>query len=127
MGWFISAKAFSLDYVIASNAGLAPSPLGGLQGGASLIFGIPYSPSGIIDRSVESFGGPHDYLNAFHYYDEFGNNVANGASEFWNYFNLLPSAPLGLATLNAQYDGVMQTSVSVYRAMRQLQLTKLPK
>jgi len=104
----------SLNSVIATNDGLAPSPLGGLQGGAGSIFGVPYAPGSFTDRLTESFAGPHDFLNAPHYYDLMGNNIS-GASEIWNAVNLVPAAPLGLATLSAQYPGLLQNMVNIYR------------
>ena len=45
----------------------APSPLGGLQGGQGKFFGINYPPQGIINHVVESWAGPHDYLNSWAY------------------------------------------------------------
>jgi len=45
----------------------APSPLGGLQGGQGKIFGFNYPPKGIVNHIVESWAGPHDYLNSWAY------------------------------------------------------------
>jgi len=45
----------------------APSPLGGLQGGQGKLFGMSYPPNGIINHVVESWAGPHDYLNSWAY------------------------------------------------------------
>ena len=44
-----------------------PSPLGGHQGGQGKLFGFNYPPGGIIDHVVESWAGPHDYLNSWAY------------------------------------------------------------
>ncbi|MFH1441355.1 MAG: RHS repeat-associated core domain-containing protein, partial [Candidatus Omnitrophota bacterium] len=49
-----------------------PSPLGGAQGGVGQIFGLSYKPSSIWDRIIETYAGPHDYLNSWGY-DLFGN------------------------------------------------------
>ncbi|WP_242630900.1 filamentous hemagglutinin N-terminal domain-containing protein [Variovorax paradoxus] len=108
----------NLSSVIASSPGLAPSPLGGLQGGLASINGIPYARGSFLDNLVESFAGPHDFLNAVHYYDELGNNIQNGASGVWNVVDLLPAMPVGLATLASQYPGVWQAMVNGYNAER---------
>ncbi|MBF0385947.1 MAG: hypothetical protein HQL27_08770 [Candidatus Omnitrophica bacterium] len=44
-----------------------PSPLGGLQGGQGKIFGINYPPKGVVNRVMESWAGPHDFLNSWGY------------------------------------------------------------
>jgi filamentous hemagglutinin len=108
----------SLSSVIASSPGLVPSPLGGLQGGLASINGIPYARGSFLDNLVESFAGPHDFLNAVHYYDELGNNIQNGASDVWNVVDLLPAMPVGLATLASQYPDIWQAMVNGYDAGR---------
>ena len=50
-----------------------PSPLGGRQGGQGVVLGKPYDPGSFPDRIVESYAGPHDYLNRFIWYDQTGN------------------------------------------------------
>ncbi|MDR6538035.1 hemagglutinin repeat-containing protein [Variovorax soli] len=103
----------SLQSVIDSNPGLTPSPLGGLQGGLGSIGGVPYAAGSFLDRLIESFAGPHDFLNAVHYYDQLGNNLQNGASETWNTIDLLPAMPVGLATLATQYPDIWQAITNV--------------
>jgi|GEM_PF-4546258 len=49
-----------------------PSPLGGHQGGVGQIFGMRYKPGSFWDRLVETYAGPHDFLNSWGY-DAFGN------------------------------------------------------
>ena len=81
------------------------SPLGGLQGGQGVIFGIPYAAGSFTDKVVESFAGAHDWLNSFHYYDPLtGNNLPASLSGpgFWNSLDVLLAAPVGMATLNTQ-------------------------
>lgn len=64
---------------------------------------------------VESFAGPHDWLNAPHYYDANGMNLPAGTgSEFWNYLNVLLAQPVGLSTLNDQTSvlSIMRSGVT---------------
>ena len=49
------------------------SPLGCNQNGEGKIFGIPYSKGSFTDMVSESFAGPHDMANSFHFYDTNGN------------------------------------------------------
>ena len=42
-------------------------PLGGRQGGQGKLFGFNYPPGGIVNHVVESWAGPHDYLNSWAY------------------------------------------------------------
>jgi len=78
--------------------------LGWLQGGLGGLFRKPYAPGSFADKVVESFAGPHDWLNAPHYYDANGMNLstAQSGSELWNYLNVLLAQPVGLSTLNDQ-------------------------
>ncbi|MBN1839437.1 MAG: filamentous hemagglutinin N-terminal domain-containing protein [Campylobacterales bacterium] len=43
------------------------APTGGSQSGERLIFGTPYSEGGVIDKTVEYFAGPHDFLSSWNY------------------------------------------------------------
>ncbi|MFI9652765.1 two-partner secretion domain-containing protein, partial [Guyparkeria halopsychrophila] len=70
---------------------LPRSPLGGIQGSQGILdlFGIgkDYKPGSFADILVESFAGPHDWLNSSHYYGADGNiSQANGiwGMEAWN-------------------------------------------
>ncbi|WP_410474285.1 filamentous hemagglutinin N-terminal domain-containing protein [Guyparkeria sp. TX1] len=90
-------------------ASLPQSPLGGLQGGGG-VFGmfnmkVPYEAGSFLDILVESFAGPHDWLNSSHYYGANGNiNTAAGiwGIAAWNSINVALAAPFGLATLCSQ-------------------------
>jgi hypothetical protein len=84
---------------------LPRSPLGGLQGsGGQLgLFGlnINYAPGSLADRLVESFAGPHDFLNSTHFYGPNGNaSYAAGlwGKEIWNAIDIPLAAPFGIAT-----------------------------
>jgi len=59
-----------------------PSPLGGVQGKAGEIFGKPYQPFSFMDAFIESFSGPHDYLNSPFWYDGATGNIRGGMSPF---------------------------------------------
>jgi hypothetical protein len=49
------------------------SLLGGCQGGQGKLFGIEYDPGSTADRLVEAYGGPHDFLNSWYWYNAQGN------------------------------------------------------
>lgn len=77
------------------------APLGGSQTGDRLIFGIPYDEGGVIDKTVEYFAGPHDFLSSWNY-----ENDANGKTFLKNdnmFIDissgvlLIPSIPLAVA------------------------------
>ena len=94
---------------------LPKSPLGGLQGWLgklNLGFTVNYSPGSFPDTLVESFAGPHDWLNAPHYYDELGNNINKPGlwgSGVWNVINIGFAAPFGISTLCTQVPGLCQS------------------
>jgi filamentous hemagglutinin len=95
----VSVDSFVTAYVDKYGA----SPLGGIQGSQGLVFGISYSPGGVADKVIESFAGPHDWLNSFHYYDALGNNLPSAQTfGIWNVLDVFLAAPMGLSTLNSQ-------------------------
>lgn len=51
----------------------SPSWLGGIQGGKGELFGMPYGKGSVADYAVEAFGGPHDALNSWFWYNANGN------------------------------------------------------
>lgn len=90
-------------------ASLPQSPLGGLQGGSGVFgilnMGVDYESGSFLDILVESFAGPHDWLNSSHYYGDNGNiDTAPGiwGIAAWNSINVALAAPFGLATLCSQ-------------------------
>jgi RHS repeat-associated protein len=54
------------------------SPLGGFQGGEGSFLGRPYAAGSFFDRVVESFSGPHDWLNSWWGYAASDGVAANG-------------------------------------------------
>ena len=87
----------------------APSPLGGHQGQPGLLFGRPYAPGSWQDLLVEAYAGPHDYLNSFYWYDNFGNirpGISTAGRAFGtilDYANLAPSTPFAAASVVPDY------------------------
>ena len=83
------------------------SPLGGWQGGSGRIFWFKYKPGSFWDRLVESYAGPHDYLNHGYWYDSMGDidvNVAGSPlrsfiGERLNELNVLPATTLAVPAL----------------------------
>ena len=80
------------------------SPLGGIQGGQGEIFGIDYQPGSFADRLVESYAGPHDYLNSGFSYDQYGNIrsksfLGNIMSQAMNYANVAVATPIVAASV----------------------------
>jgi RHS repeat-associated protein len=85
-----------------------PSPLGGHQGGPGQLFGMPYSPGGIIDKVVEAFSGAHDLANSWYWYNANGTVInhtgfAAYAGEALNAFNVLLVSPVAGAGLLPEY------------------------
>ena len=100
----------SIDNLVSK---LKVSPLGGLQGGNGILgmFGMTfnYAPGSFADTVVESFSGPHDWLNSTHFYGSDG-NILNApglwGSEIWNSVDVLLAMPFGLSTLCTQMPGL---------------------
>lgn len=87
------------------------------QGGAGQLklFGFThhYAPGSFADKLVESFAGPHDWLNSSHYYGVDGNIAyASGlwGSEIWNTANVFLASPFGIATLCTQASGLCSSA-----------------
>lgn len=81
----------------------AGSPLGGAQGGPGKFFGIPYKPNSGLDLLLETFAGPHDYLNSWFAYDASG-NIRQGISvpqkifgQVMNWTDVPLSIPFGVS------------------------------
>jgi filamentous hemagglutinin len=74
--------------------------LGGHQGGQGKIFGFNYPPKGIVNHILESWAGPHDWLNGWTY-DSIGNLrqlnlLETGINTFTNPLNVAIAAPLAI-------------------------------
>ena len=75
---------------------------GGSQTGERLIFGIPYAEGGVVDKTVEYFAGPHDFLSSWNYENIDGKTYLKSDSNFINVASgalLIPSIPLAAAPL----------------------------
>ncbi len=81
------------------------SPLGGRQGGQGMIgwkgFGFSYGKGSFWDRLVETFAGPHDFLNSWTYDSVTGNirnlsGLASVGSFFGNIIDVGLAAPIAL-------------------------------
>lgn len=93
-----------------------PSPLGGIQGGPGKIFGIPYAPGSLVDRFVEVFAGPHDYLNSGYWYNSSGNaynrsGLSGYFGEALNFANVAVATPFVASSV---------TQVSAYPVLYQV-------
>jgi RHS repeat-associated protein len=76
------------------------SPLGGTQGGPGNFFGIAYAPGSFLDRLVETYAGPHDFLNSPVFYDKFGNAAGRwGSLEVINAANVVVATPFAAASV----------------------------
>jgi RHS repeat-associated protein len=76
------------------------SVLGGFQGGRGNVFGIGYGPGSFLDGLVETYAGPHDFLNSPLFYDSFGNNQKRfWAWEVVNAANVLVATPFAAASV----------------------------
>ncbi|MCK6371225.1 MAG: hypothetical protein L6Q83_07850, partial [Gammaproteobacteria bacterium] len=80
------------------------SPLGGAQGGPGIFLGAHYSPDSFLDRLVETYSGPHDFLNSPIFYNEFGDNIVR--PDFFHVFNaanVLLATPFAAASVVPSY------------------------
>jgi hypothetical protein len=76
------------------------SPLGGRQGGQGYVLGKPYDAGSFPDRIVESYAGPHDYLNSFIWYDQTGNVKVGLTSDriIWWVFKIIDMMNIAVAS-----------------------------
>ncbi len=76
------------------------SPLGGIQSGPGKLFGFEYSPGSFIDQLVETYAGPHDFLNNPVFYDQFGNNAGRWSGlAAVNAANVIIATPFAAASV----------------------------
>jgi filamentous hemagglutinin len=83
-------------------------PTGGVQGLVGTMFGIPYVAGSWVDRLVEAFAGPHDFIGGgiSGLYDELG-NAKRGMSEVEKKaFNTWSAVAIPVAAPFAAADGV---------------------
>jgi RHS repeat-associated protein len=80
-------------------------PAGGCQGGPGSFLGLSYGPGSLGDKVVESFSGPHDFLeDVTGSYDSLGNNVyrtgfASFLSKVKSAALVIPAIPLAASAL----------------------------
>ena len=93
----------------------AISPLGGRQNGPGYlgltlggeqVLGINYEPGSILDHVVETYAGPHDYLNSWYWYDNNTGYIRDGIGtigrvfgEGLNAINVLIATPFAAASV----------------------------
>lgn len=80
------------------------SPLGGMQRGPGRFFSMDYNPGSFLDHLVETYAGPHDFLNSPVFYDNFGNNI--GRSSLFNALNagnVVLATPFAIASIVPTY------------------------
>lgn len=98
--------------VVGNCADQKPSWLGGRQGGQGFLFGIPYSPGGFVDLFMETYAGPHDYLNSFFHYNAQG-SAYNYSGFAYGFGEALSALNVGVATPFAAASGVPSYADSV--------------
>lgn len=87
-----------------SRAPSSGSFLGGRQGGAGSFLGIDYKPGSFLDAVVETYAGPHDFLNSPIFYNEAGNNAARWRIlEAVNAGNIVLATPFAAASVVPSY------------------------
>jgi filamentous hemagglutinin len=101
----LTGRSFTLQEALAQQGGLT----GGTQALPGTLVGISYRKGSFWDKLLESYAGPHDWLDSWSMYDELGNNE-KGRSEFENVIgegltavNLVPATAFALPTLLRQY------------------------
>ena len=80
------------------------SPLGGVQGGPGKLFGLAYRPGSFVDHLIETYAGPHDFLNSGIFYDGLGNSIGRPAIlDIVNGGNVLVATPFAAASVIPSY------------------------
>lgn len=72
------------------------------------MFDISYAPGSLADRFVETFAGPHDFLNSFYHYNAQGNaynysGFAYGFGQALNALNVGVATPFAAASVVPSY------------------------
>ncbi len=105
------------------------SYLGGNQTGPGSFFGVSYSSSGPVNYLVESFAGPHDFLQHFFFYNSNGQLKAlTGVTGFFsaqlspfiNIANVGIAAPFATSFAVPAAPGVIGLDLSSQRELRNL-------
>jgi hypothetical protein len=87
-----------------------PSPFGGIQGQGGRFLGFKYANGSFLDQLVETYAGPHDYLNSRYWYDPLTGNIKGGLTgtraaigEVINYANIVPATAFVAASATPAY------------------------
>jgi filamentous hemagglutinin len=75
-----------------------------MQRGPGRFFSMDYNPGSFLDHLVETYAGPHDFLNSPVFYDNFGNNI--GRSSLFNALNagnVVLATPFAIASIVPTY------------------------
>lgn len=96
----------TLDQFLSGEGQKVAGLTGGIQGEQGTMFGVPYSPGGVVDHWVESFAGPHDFIGGeiVGLYDTQGNiqrgmsSTKRTAYDVWTVAALVPAAPFATAS-----------------------------
>ncbi len=80
------------------------SPFGDIQGRQGKLFGFSYGPGSFADHLIETYAGPHDFLNSAIFYDSFGDSVGRPAIfDVVNGANLFVATPFAAASVIPGY------------------------
>jgi RHS repeat-associated protein len=88
---------------VAGGGPCVPGLLGGSQGGDRTIFGVPYAPDGVVNYTLESFAGSHDFFNSFMYTSDgflrplYASGVMGAVGETASWLNVLTATPFATA------------------------------
>lgn len=76
------------------------SPLGGIQGEQGQFFGLDYESGSFLDHLIETYAGPHDFLNNPIFYRNNG-NARSGffGDEIFNVANVAIATPFAMASI----------------------------
>lgn len=107
-GFKLGGGRFDIMRVFDSPRG---SPLGAWQGTKGRFFFIEYQPGDTLDRLVEAYAGPHDFLNSWYWYDANGNIDPSVYSSFLsekfgdllNAVNVVIATPLVISSMVPEY------------------------
>ncbi|MEM5558284.1 hypothetical protein AAHK07_07145 [Aliarcobacter cryaerophilus] len=82
------------------------APTGGSQTKEGTLFGFKYENGGLIDKGIEYFAGPHDFMSSWNYQNIDGITYLKDNGALVNTASgllLIPSVPFALATFTQKY------------------------
>lgn len=91
--------------LISWDTWLREEPFGGCQGCPGMLVGVPYPAGGVVDRVLESFAGPHDFLSGLNYIRDKGvqDDINPNLSLAYSGAMLPFAAPFAAATFSEEY------------------------